>query len=151
MSFDAVLARCLDKWSAERIALSPPIPLKEIRRVWDQFGRRLSHDAAKLYATIGGFAEYTLDESFYWCLWPWDYLKQRNAEEPSAGIQFCDHSIDIFRWELRFEDELHSSVWQFRPGNPAEPETLLDYDRTKIAPDLETFFRQYLDDPWRLM
>jgi hypothetical protein len=145
MAFDKVLNLCLEKWRDARIALAPPIPEKEIRRTWERLRKNLSDDVLRLYTTLGGFEEYRLDEPFFWCLWRWDYLQATNSRHPSEGVSFCDHSIDLIRWELRFEDARTSSVWTLGfgayDGQPAR----------KTTDDLETFFQKYLDDPWDLL
>src|ERR1700732_1788971 len=119
MALDEVLSRCITKWRAESSPLLPPVTEPEVRRVWNSRGWRLSDDVLCLYTTVGGFADWVYLADFYWCLWPWNGLQQRNAEGPSQGIKFCDHSIDIVVWELRYEDERHSSVWRsYRPEVP---------------------------------
>ena len=78
------------------------------------------------------------NDNFLWCLWPWVVVKAENTDRRFDGVQFCDHSIDVIRWELRFEDEMRSSVWQIT-------------DSHKTADSLEEFFNIYLVDPWRLL
>ncbi len=120
------------------------------RRVWEHFGQRLSDDVLLFYITVGTFAEYEFDVEFFWSLWPWEYLIEWNSEDSTTGIQFCDHSMKIVNWELRFEDQQHSSVWSFRPEyGPGFG--LVNYNPDKVAPDLETFLHMYLEDPWQLM
>lgn len=143
MPFDDVLSRCLAKWSGEKIPLGPPIREDEIRREWERFGRRVSRDVLRLYSTVGGFAEWCFDKEFIWALWPWTLLLEQNAATPSEGVQFCDHSINVVTWELRFEDERHSSIWQISHSIPGWSQ--------QTAPNLKSFFRTYLDDPWRLL
>lgn len=106
--------------------------------MWSGLGQRVSRDVLALYSTLGGFAEYEHDEEFFWSLWPWEWLKERNQAEPSASVKFCDHSIEICTWELRYESEDRSSVW-------------LVQDAQRTATSLETFLEKYLDDPWKLL
>lgn len=141
MAFGETLARCIDKWHGEAVALAAPIEEAEIRKVWGRLGQPVSRDVLQLYTTLGGFRDYAFDGvDLLWTLWPWSFLIEENTQDPhrGRGIPFCDHSIRVVTWELRFEDEQHSSVWQSE-GN------------TRSAPTLESFFRIYLDDPWRLL
>lgn len=138
MAFDAVLARCIDAWRGEGLPLAPPRREAEIHEAWGRFGHRASEDIIQLYTTIGGFAELFDDDRFFWSLWPWDFLIEENRRWPGAGVRFCDHSIHVFDWELRYEDERQSSVWQLTDG-------------WETAPTLEAFFETYLDDPYRLI
>jgi hypothetical protein len=143
MALEEVLARCIDKWRGEDIPLRPPIGETEIRRAWGRFGWPVSEDVLRLYTTVGGFADGHYDLGFFWCLWPWDRLQDENVSSPSGGIQFCDHSIDLVTWEVRYEDGRRSSVWECSRAGP-------DWPR-RTAEDLESFFRTYLDDPWELL
>jgi hypothetical protein len=142
MTYEDVLVRCITKWRDEGIALSPPVEEVEVRRVWDGFGKQVSEDLVRLYSTVGGFAGYEFDDEFFWSLWPWDMLYQRNTERRGEGVMFCDHSIELATWELRFEDAQRSSVW--RVGT-------LYGDPVMAAPSLESFLRLYLEDPWLLL
>ena len=56
---------------------------------------------------------------------------------------FCDHSIEVANWEVRFEDDLRSSVWNVRASGAEGAEM--------TAPSLEMFFRLYLENPWSLL
>lgn len=143
MPSDELLHRCIAGWTAEGIPLAPPIAEDEIRRVWDRFGQRVSSDVLRLYGTIGGFAEYVLDDEFLWCLWPWQDLLGWNAVQQGPGVEFCDHSIKVVTWGLRFEDDDRSSVWRHDAQSPG------NFHRT--APTLDAFFQMYLDDPWQLL
>jgi len=96
-----------------------------------------SVDVLELYGFIGGWKDYVCDDDFLFALWPWDWLIERNSERERSGILFCDHSIEVVTWELRFVDSRHSSVWLS--------------DGRQVAATLEEFFRQYLRDPWQLM
>jgi hypothetical protein len=140
MSLPQVLDRCIDKWRGQGVSLSAPISEAEIRRVWKRLDRRLSSDVACLYTTVGGFGQDygEWDEDFYWILWPWEFLQERNFEERVDGVMFCDHSIEIAVWELRYEDDDHSSVWRA-------------HWNSKVAETLESFFEQYLENPWKLL
>lgn len=138
MTFREVLACCVDRWRAEGIPLLPPIGEAEVRAVWGRLGQRVSDDVLLFYSMVGGFGGEESDEEFFWCLWPWSRLRERNAEYPGGGVQFCDHSIQVVTWELRFEDERHSSVWTTE-------------GEVRTAPTLESFLRMYLDDPWQLL
>ena len=137
MAFSDVLDRCLVKWGADGVTLASPITEDEVRRVWAGFKRELSADVLHMYATVGGFQDYTFEEEFFWSLWPWDWLKNRNRESPRDGVMFCDHSIEIVTWELRYETSQHSSVWSSHG--------------VQSAPTLECFFDRYLENPWQLM
>jgi len=139
MALEEILARCIEKWRGAGIALSPPVEEAEVRRVWDGFGKHVSEDVVRLYATFGGFQEYVDDGgTFFWFLWPWEMVCQENTDERVEGVMFCDHSIRVVTWELRFEDERQSSVWT------------TDHN-SMSAPSLESFFRLYLEDPWELL
>ncbi len=109
----------------------------EVRRVWAGSKREPSADVLELYATVGGFQDYAFEENFFWSLWPWDWLQKRNEESPRDGVMFCDHSIEIVTWELRYETAKHSSVWSSH-GKPS-------------APTLESFLDRYLQEPWQLV
>lgn len=137
MTFPDILSRCVAKWVADGITLAPPITEDEVRRVWTGFKRELSVDVLQMYATVGGFQNYAFEEEFFWSLWPWDWLKNRNQESPRDGVMFCDHSIEIVTWELRYETSEHSSVWSSHGD--------------QSAPTLECFLDRYLDNPWQLM
>ena len=137
MSLPAVITRCCEKWRAEGIALAPPIEESEIRRTWSEFRSPVSADVLLLYATIGGFQEYYLDDDMAFSLWPWDWLRKRSRETPRNGVVFSDHSIEVVTWEFRFETEQTSSVWSSHGE--------------QTAPTLETFLEQYLNDPWQLL
>jgi hypothetical protein len=137
MALSHVISRCIAKWQSEGVVLDPPIAEDEVRGVWASCKREPSSDVLQMYAAVGGFHDYTFDEEFFWSLWPWEWLKERNQESPRDGIMFCDHSIEIVTWELRYETSKHSSVWSSH-GN-------------QTAPTLERFLEQYLDDPWQLM
>ena len=137
MALSDIMSRCIAKWRAEGITLSPPITETEVRRVWAALEREQTADVVELYATVGGFQDYTFEEGFYWSLWPWDWLRKRNGESARDGVMLCDHSIEIVTWELRFETGKHSSVWSSHGD--------------QSAPTLEAFLDQYLDDPWQLM
>jgi hypothetical protein len=138
MAFSDTLSRCIDSWQAEGIKLGQPLVGNVIRQTWSSLGQRLSRDVLTLYSTLSGFAEYEADEEFFWSLWPWDWLKERNQAVRRTGVMFCDHSIEICNWELRYENEEVSSVW-------------LVQDAEQTAPSLEAFFDLYLDDPWKLL
>jgi hypothetical protein len=142
MSFEDVLVRCITKWRDQGIALSPPVDEIDVRRVWDGFGKKVSEDVVHLYSTLGGFAEYEMDDEFFWSLWPWDLVCRQNTERRGEAVTFCDHSIELVTWELRFEDAQRSSVWR--------AETLLG-DAVMTAPSLESFFQLYLEAPWQLL
>jgi len=137
MALSDVLSRCIGQWQSKGITLAPPIAETEIRRVWGGLRREPSADVLELYATVGGFQDYTFEEDFFWSLWPWDWLQKRNEESPRDGIMFCDHSIEIVTWELRYETAKHSSVWSSHGD--------------QSAPTLESFLDRYLQDPWQLM
>jgi hypothetical protein len=138
MSFGEVLADCMDKWRGEGIALLPPIAEAEIRDLWCQFGHRVSEDVLLLYSTVGGFGEGHFDEGLFWQLWTFRDLREENLGYPTAGVKFCDHSIRVVTWDLRFEDERHSSVW-------------LSDENSRCMACLELFFQTYLDDPWQIL
>ena len=137
MAFSEVISRCSDKWRAEGIKLAPPITESEVRRVWCELQSQVSADVLALYTTIGGFRDYTCDDELFWSFWPWDWLQQRNQEDPKSGVTFCDHSIEVITWELRYENEQTSAVWSSH-GN-----------RTAVS--LESFLESYLKDPWKLL
>ena len=138
MALNHVLSQCSDQWRRQGITLAPPIDEAEVRRVWGELGHPLSADVLCVYATIAGFSDYTFEEDFFWSFWPWDWLQQRNAENPGAGVMFCDHSIEVVVWEFRYEDGLHSSVWRSQPAE-------------RVADTVEAFFERYLADPWQLL
>ena len=137
MAFSETLSQCTALWRAQGVSLGPPRSEAEIRHLWSELGHRISDDVLTLYSTLGGFAEYEFDgTSLDWSLWPWDWLIKRNREERRSRVMFCDHSIEIATWELRYRNKDVSSVWL--------------YDHP-TAPSLESFFNTYLDDPWKLM
>jgi hypothetical protein len=139
MSFGEILAQCMEKWRGTGITLLPPSDDDEIREIWGRLGHRVSEDILLLYTTVGGFDEGQWDrDEFYWSLWSVPRLRQENLGCPTGGVQFCDHSIQVITWELRFEDERRSSVWQVE-------------DEARSAPSLELFFQTYLEDPWQLL
>ncbi|HUE12727.1 MAG TPA: hypothetical protein VMR25_01065 [Planctomycetaceae bacterium] len=140
MAIEEVLNQCIQKWRSANIALAPQVPKTEVFRVWECNGHRLSDDVLALYSTVGGFADWHYEEDFFWCLWPWNGLQEENQKEPGAGMLFCDHSIRAVTWQLRFEDQKHSSVWTADVVAPRQ-----------VAADLESFFRAYLDNPWKLL
>ena len=137
MALAAVVARCIDQWTGEGIALAPPVAEIEVYRLWRQLDRDLSADVVELYTLLGGFQEYVPDQEFTWSLWPWSMLAQRNAGADRQGVMFCDHSIEVVTWELRYKDPEVSSVWT-SAGN-------------RTAPTLQAFFEVYLEDPWELL
>lgn len=143
MALEEVVARCIEKWQREDIPLCPPIAEAEIRRVWGELGREVSEDVLRLYAQVGGFADDHYDEEFFWALWPFPRLLCENENFPTEGVLFCDHSIHIATWELRYEDERRSSVWQVDYRTPGWSQM--------TAGSLEEFIRMYLDDPWQLL
>lgn len=63
-----VLARCMAAWERDGIRLGPPVPKAVVQQTWASFGHRASADVITLYSTLGGFAEYTLDSTSFWCL-----------------------------------------------------------------------------------
>ena len=137
MALSDVISRCIAKWQAEGLTLAPPIAEDEVRRVWAGFKTEPSAEVLQLYMRVGGFQDYTFEEDFLWSLWPWDWLRKRNQESPREGIMFCDHSIEIVTWELRYETSKHSSMWSSH-GNQS-------------APTLESFLDRYLENPWQLI
>jgi hypothetical protein len=137
MSFADTLTKCAALWASQSIATGPPVPEEVIRETWSAFGQRVSQDVLTLYSTFGGFARWEFDEEFFWSLWPWDLLIERNKEERQTGIMFCDHSIEVLTWELRYENEEVSSVW-----------STTRKDQTALS--LESFLEVYLNDPWQL-
>lgn len=68
-------------------------------------------------------------------MWPWEWLLESNQNVSQTGVMFCDHSINVCTWELRYENPDVSSVW------------LVQQD-CRIASSLEKFFEKYLADPW---
>jgi hypothetical protein len=144
MALEDVLTRCIANWRGAGIPLSPPVDETDVRTAWDNLGGRATEDVVRLYTTVGGFAEYEFDEEFLWCLWPWEMTRTgiigRRGE--GEGVMFCDHSIEVVTWELRFEDDRRSSVWSIR--------TLYN-DSEMTAPSLESFLGLYLEDPWQLL
>ncbi len=141
--FDETLNHCISKWRNEGIKLEPPLTEAAIRRLWDHFGMPVSADVLRLYTTLGGFKTGEYEEGFFWYFWPIDDVIEINTKNPSPGIRFCDHSIHIVDWEIRFENPLISSVWRVYPGDPEPPD--------QVADDLQSFFRIYLDDPYQLV
>jgi hypothetical protein len=89
---------------------------------------------------VGGFADWHYVGDFFWSLWPWDLLQEENRERSGTGMLFCDHSIRVVTWELRFEDKENSSVWTADTDVPRQ-----------VAPNLESYLRNYLDNPWGLL
>ncbi len=142
MAFEYVLAQCIEKWRGEAV-LFPPVAEAEIHRIWGGCGRRAAKDVICLYTTVGGFADYTPDSDFYWSLWPLGVIRDENFERQGEGVMFCDHSIQVVNWEVRFEDDLRSSVWNVGCFGAARPEM--------TAPSLEIFFQLYLEEPNLLM
>jgi hypothetical protein len=142
MGFEDVLSGCIAKWRRYGIALAPPVDETAVHRAWDDFHQRASEDVVRLYTTVGGFAQYEFEDDFFWSLWPWDMILSENSARPGEGVIFCDHSIEVATWELRFEDDRRSSVWTV--------ETLYS-DPKMTAPSLESFLRLYLEDPWSLL
>jgi hypothetical protein len=143
MALEEVLGRCIERWRGEDIPLCPPIGEADIRRIWGRFGRPVSEDILRLYGRVGGFVDGHYTEKLFWSLWPLDRLQSENADDPSAGVKFCDHSLNLVQWELRYQNERQSSVWQvdyLKPGWSL-----------MTATSLESFFRMYLDDPWQLL
>jgi hypothetical protein len=138
MGLDDVLARCIERWRKLGVALAPPVDDGEIRSTWDGLGGQASDDVVRLYSTLGGFAEYESDFGFFWSFWPWAMIREENQCRRSKGIMFCDHSIRVLTWELRFEDKYHSSIWEAETG-------------LMTAPSIESFLRLYLEHPWRLL
>ncbi|QDV35977.1 hypothetical protein [Tautonia plasticadhaerens] len=143
MSFDDTLTRCIARWQEEGIPLAPPIGAVEVRRAWERLGHPVSRDVIQLYGRVGGCSDYHFDEEYLWCLWTLSRIVEQNDRGSVTGVQFCDHSIQVVTWELHFENEEHSSVWQVLGRDPG--------DTRMTSPDLDTFFRTYLDDPWRLL
>ncbi|MBT5017817.1 hypothetical protein OAH05_02540 [bacterium] len=137
MSLSTILSHCIAQWKEEGLELGSPISEDEVRRVWAELNQETSADVVELYTTIGGFHEYTFDDDLFWSLWPWQYLQERNKELHREGIVFCDHSIEIDCWEIRYETRQHSSVWSSHGY--------------KTWSSLEEFFKQYLEDPWQLL
>jgi hypothetical protein len=142
MLLDNLLALCIEKWRRQGIALLPPVGEAEVRRAWDSFGQRAAADFVRLYTTVGGFAGYEMAEPFYWTLWHWDQLLEENTQRPGAGVMFSDHLLSSIDYELRFEDDLRTSVWHLGRFGPELPEL--------VAPSLDMFFQFYLEDPWKL-
>jgi hypothetical protein len=138
MAFSDTLIRCKASWQKQGIRLGPALSEDMIRETWSRLGRRVSRDVVALYSTLGGFAEYELDSDFFWSLWPWTMVKERNQVKLGDGVLFCDHSIEICTWELRYESDDISSVWLIQHGH-------------QTAPSLEMFFESYLQDPWTLL
>ena len=138
IAFSDTLSQCIVSWQREGIAIGEPISEAQVRQAWSDLGLRVSRDVIALYSTLGGFAQYEFDNEFFWSLWPWDWLKKRNQEERHAGVMFCDHSIEICTWELRYENDEVSSVWLVQHAQ-------------QTAPRLEAFFEMYLADPWKLL
>lgn len=137
MPLSDVLARCIDNWTAQEIEVAPPISEHDVRCVWKRLGMELSADVLELYSFLGGFQDYVADEEFFWSLWPWALLERRNAEDRGAGVMFCDHSIEVVTWEIRYHNPQTSSVWSCHGA--------------RTAPTLEAFFELYLEDPWQLL
>lgn len=137
MTLAEVLDRCIDQWTAQGIAVAPPISEHEVHRVWSRFGSKPSADVIELYTSVGGFQDYVFDEGLTFSFWPWDWLKKRNAENPGLGVMFGDHSIEVVTWEIRYDNPQTSSVWSSH-GNTT-------------APTLKAFFSLYLEDPWQLV
>ncbi|MBL8848307.1 MAG: hypothetical protein JNG89_01425 [Planctomycetaceae bacterium] len=132
-----VLRRCIAKWQDEGISLAPPVAGDEVCRVWQAFGTEASADVLQLFATVGGFQDYEFDDDFLWSLWPWEWLTKRNTESPGEGVMFCDHSIGVVTWSLRYETPIHSSIWSSHG--------------VLTAPTLQLFLEQYLRNPWQLL
>jgi hypothetical protein len=143
MGLDYIRALCIEKWRRERLTLLPPAEQTEVRRTWDGFGKQPAKDIILLYTTVGGFANHAMDDVFFWTLWRWDELRDENAEYQREGVMFCDHSIQAVNWEVRFEDDLRSSVWNVGCFGSDRP--------IMTAPSLQVFFEIYLEDPWLLM
>jgi hypothetical protein len=140
LAIKVILSQCIERWRRQNIPLGAPIPESEISRVWDSNGYLLSDDVRTLYSTVGGFAEWVYVEDFFWCLWPWNHVVQENRKRAGTGMRFCDHSIGVVTWELRFEDHVNSSVW------------ITDIQSAQqIAPNLEAFFCMYLENPFQLL
>ena len=137
MALSDVIESCSDKWRANGLMLAPAVTEAEVRQVWLGFNKKVSSDVLQFYTTLGGFNAYTFDDEFFWSLWPWDCVRQRNSESPREGVMFCDHSIEIVIWELRYENPKISSVWSS--------------NGRQSAPTLESFLQRYLEDPWQLM
>ena len=142
MAVEDVLAVCIEKWRREGIPLLPAVEEAEVRRTWEGFGKQAAEDVVRFYSTVGGFVEYEFDDRFFWSLWPWDLLRQENTDRQGDGVMFCDHSLQVITWELRFEDDVRSSVWTARE---------LYADPEMTAPSLESFLRIYFEDPWQLL
>ncbi|HEX3448820.1 MAG TPA: hypothetical protein VHS97_11235 [Isosphaeraceae bacterium] len=142
MPLDNLLALCIEKWRRQGIGLLPPVEEVEVHRAWGSFGQQAAADVVRLYTTVGGFAGYEMADPFYWSLWDWDQLLDENTQRPGAGVMFSDHMLRSIDYELRFEDELRTSVWHLGRFGPELPEL--------VAPSLDMFFRLYLEDPWTL-
>jgi hypothetical protein len=137
----SVLNMCIARWRETGVALSPPVEEAEVRRVLHGYGKRASEDVILLYGTVGGFKEYETDnDESLWTFWPWKMVEERNTAYQGDGVMFCDHSLQVVIWELRFEEEGRSSVWQVDSPCPV-----------MTAPSIEAFFRLYLQDPLRLL
>lgn len=134
VDFSETLDRCITSWRGKGLRLGDPIAPHTIVDAWKTFGHKLSSDVVKLYTTIGGFADYDQWDGNFWNLWPWDHLIERNREDPYAsGVVFCDHSLEVCTWVLKYESPSTSSVWLG--------------DVYETAPSLAAFFQRYLTDP----
>jgi hypothetical protein len=142
VALDQVLTGCVEKWRRE-VVLLPPVTEAEIHRIWSGCGSRAAKDVICLYTTVGGFANYEFEPDFYWSLWPLDLIRDENTERKGQGVMFCDHSIQVVNWAVRFEDDLRSSVWNVGQFGVESAEM--------TAPSLEMFFRIYLETPWLLL
>ncbi|MDZ4783578.1 MAG: hypothetical protein SGJ19_25300 [Planctomycetia bacterium] len=139
--FERIFHSVTAHWQNAKVPLLAATDPAEIDRVFVALNFPLSDDVRRLYATLGGFVDDHMDEKMF-SLWSLGKIAEERSERGGEILYFADFLIS-------------SHVYGFRHVNAATSEVVIDHHRNSatyppyvIAPDVATFFEQYLRDPW---
>ena len=146
-----IFERVREYWTETDVDILPPAAEVEIIDVFSRGGRLpVSRDVIRLYGTVGGFRDYSMDADANLSLWDLKKVRSDNMGYEGPEICFGDFLIGSHYFYLRFESDDHSSVL----GGTHSPEVHSRFqgfgdESLFCCPSIAEFFERYIQDPFR--
>jgi hypothetical protein len=150
MSAPNIFDRVRQDWTETGVDLLPPCEEAEIVNVFSRGGQLpVSQDVIRLYRTVGGFRDWSIDADANLSLWPLEKVHEDNAGYDGPEICFGDFLIGSHYFYIRFESADHSCLL----GGRHSPEVHAEFqgfgdEPMFCCPSIAEFFDGYLQDPF---
>lgn len=120
------LSSLIRKWNEEGVEVLDALPSADVAAFFGRVDIPVASDVVELYSYCGGFQQDQYTEHEFFSLWSIARIEQELNTWTSELLQFGDHSIDLYRYGLRKEDESKSSRWAVHDDQGGSTHKLTD-------------------------